>query len=190
MPPPTESTILTSYLLLPADLRSIITPTQFAALFPRSAASSPQIPALYRDLETQREAAIAAVRENIEAEVRRGRQMRAEVARLRREEEEIGGDDEMEVERALFGSDPELPNSKHTLQTIIPELDGAVEDLEAEIKSLEEEEKALTESLKQTVGSMSDLRYGRLANPGIVDDVFQALERVTAECNRKERQGT
>lgn len=101
MPPPTESTILTSYLLLPADLRSIITPTQFAALFPRSAASSPQIPALYRDLETQREAAIAAVRENIEAEVRRGRQMRAEVARLRREEEEIGGDDEMEVERAV-----------------------------------------------------------------------------------------
>lgn len=90
----------------------------------------------------------------------------------------------------LFGADPELPNSKHTLQSIIPELDGAVEDLEAEIKSLEEEEKALTESLKQTVGSMSDLRYGRLTNPGLVDDVFQGLERVTAECNQKDRQGT
>lgn len=65
-------------------------------------------------------------------------------------------------------------------------MDGAVGDLEAEIKSLEDEEKALTESLRQTVGAMSDLRYGRLANPSVMDDVFQALERVTAECNRNE----
>lgn len=101
MSPPTESTILASYLLLPADLRSIITPSQFAALFPKSAASSPQVPALYRDLEAQRTAAIAAVRENIEAEVRRGRKMRAEVARLRRAEEGEAADDEMEVERAV-----------------------------------------------------------------------------------------
>ena len=36
---------------------------------------------------------------------------------------------------------------------------------------------------------MSDLRYGRLENPGVVDEVFQALERVTVECDRKERQG-
>ena len=64
-------------------------------------------------------------------------------------------------------------------------MDDAVVELETEIKSLEEEENALTESLRQTVGAMSDLRYGRLANPSIVDDVFQALERVTAECNQK-----
>lgn len=101
MPPPTESAILTSYLILPADLRAIITPAQFAALFPKSAASSPQVPALYRDLEAQRAAAVAAVRENIDAEVRRGRKMRAEVARSRRAEEGDAGDDEMEVERAV-----------------------------------------------------------------------------------------
>ena len=101
MPPPTESTILTNYLLLPADLRTIITPTQFAALFPRAAASSPQVPSLYRDLETQRAAAVAEVKENIGEEARRGRKIRAEVARLRREEEGEGVDDEMEVERAV-----------------------------------------------------------------------------------------
>lgn len=68
-------------------------------------------------------------------------------------------------------------------------MDGAVDELEAEIKSLEEEENALAESLRQTVGAMSDLRYGRLANPSVVDDVFQALERVAAECDRKGGQG-
>ena len=103
MPPstPTESSILTTYLLLPADLRTIVTPRQFAALFPKPHSSSPQIPALYRDLETQRAAAVAEVRENIEAEVRRGRKMRAEVARVRREAEGEGGDDEVEIERAV-----------------------------------------------------------------------------------------
>lgn len=101
MAPPTESEILTNYLLLPAELRSIVSPRQFATLFPKAAASSPEITLLYRDLEDQRAAAIATVRENIEAEVRRGRRMRAEVARARREEEGDGGDDEMEVERAV-----------------------------------------------------------------------------------------
>ncbi|SPO03366.1 uncharacterized protein DNG_06049 [Cephalotrichum gorgonifer] len=187
--PPTESTILSTYLLLPADLRTIISPNQFAALFPKSFSSSPQIQSLYRDIENQRAAAIATVRENIEAEVKRGRKMRAEVARLRREEEGSGADDEVEIERALFGGGSDLPNSKHTLSSIIPEMDAAVDDLEAEIKSLGEEEKALTESLKQTVGAMSDLRYGRLANSELADDVLQSLERVTAECNRMGRRG-
>lgn len=99
--PPTESSILTAYLLLPADLRAIVTPRQFAAFFPKPHSSSPQIPALYRDLETQRAATIAEVRDNIEAEVRKGRKMRAEVARIRREAEEGGGDDEVEIERAV-----------------------------------------------------------------------------------------
>lgn len=99
--PPTESSILTNYLLLPADLRTIVTPRQFAALFPKPHSSSPQIPALYRDLETQRAATIAEVRENIEAELRKGRKMRAEVARIRREAEGEGGDDEVEIERAV-----------------------------------------------------------------------------------------
>ena len=111
MPPPTEATILSTYLLLPADLRSIITPAQFAGLFPKAAASSPQITSLYRDLETQRAATITEVRENIEAEVRRGRKMRAEVARSRREEEGEAGDDEMEVERAVRLSLSPLPAS-------------------------------------------------------------------------------
>lgn len=99
--PPTESSILTTYLLLPADLRTIVTPRQFAALFPKPHSSSPQIPALYRDLEAQRAATVAEVRENIEAEVRKGRRMRAEVARIRREAEGGGGDDEVEIERAV-----------------------------------------------------------------------------------------
>ena len=101
MSTPTESQILTNYLLLPADLRTIITPNQFAALFPRPHQSSPNIQTLYRDLEHQRSAAVDAVRKNIAVETKRGYRLRDEVAKARREEEQGEEDDEIEIEKAV-----------------------------------------------------------------------------------------
>jgi centromere-localized protein 2 len=84
----------------------------------------------------------------------------------------------------LFGeTNPE--GSKHTLQSIIPEMDNAVVDLEAEIKRLEDEESALLDSIKQTVGSLSDLRYGRLSNSQLSEEVLEGLKTVQDACEGK-----
>lgn len=81
---------------------------------------------------------------------------------------------------------------EHTLSSIVPELESAAEDVEAEITRLEEEEAALLESLRQVVGGMSDLRYGRLANPGLRETVVESLSSVRETCRREQesmRQG-
>jgi centromere-localized protein 2 len=60
-----------------------------------------------------------------------------------------------------------------------------IDDLEAEVKSLEEEEAQLRQSLSQTVGSMSDLRYGRLANSQLPDQVLESLADLQETCKRR-----
>lgn len=64
-------------------------------------------------------------------------------------------------------------------------MDGAVADIEREISAMEEEEAALLESIKQVVGNMSDLRYGRFGNPKLKDDVLDGLRRIEDVCRHK-----
>jgi len=98
---PTEHTILTNYLLLPAQLPSIISLQEFIALFPRQLQSSPQIRTLYRDLQSQRNAIVDAVAEQIEEEAKHGKAMRRAVIRSKREAEMQEQDDEVEIERMV-----------------------------------------------------------------------------------------
>lgn len=74
---------------------------------------------------------------------------------------------------------------KHSLHSVIPELEGAAEDLESAIQRLEAEEAELLRSVQQTVGSMSDRRYGRLANPQLREQVLDGLKNVQETCKRK-----
>ncbi len=193
---PTEAEILTSYLVQPAPLTAVTTLEQFRALFPRPLRSSPQVRSLFRDLQARRaEAVVDAVVAGIEAEARRGAAMRREVLRQRREAARAGGgadggvgadDGEVEMERALFGSAAGAGDGgRHSLQTIIPELDGAADALEAEIRLLEEEEAALLASVKKTVGGLSDLRYGKFANSELRDQVSDGLESLQYACRDK-----
>lgn len=64
-------------------------------------------------------------------------------------------------------------------------MDNAISDLEQELLELEQEEEALLESVKQTVGNMSDLRYGRLANTNLRDEVMDGLQGIQKVCKRK-----
>lgn len=86
----------------------------------------------------------------------------------------------------LFGptSNTIRPKS-HDLLSILPELEDAANDIEQEVKKLEEEEAALLESIKQTVGNMSDLRYGRLANPNLKTEVLDGLQSIQDICKQK-----
>lgn len=101
MAPPTESDILTNYLLQPAPLPSITTFNQFALLFPRALHNSPQLRSLYRDLQAQRNVVVDAVAASIQDEVKRGAAMRKEVLRQKREAERDDMDGEVEMERAV-----------------------------------------------------------------------------------------
>lgn len=101
MAPPTESDILTNYLLQPAPLPSIATFDQFALLFPRALHNSSQLRSLYRDLQAQRNVVVDAVAANIQDEVKRGAVMRKEVLRQKREAERDDMDGEVEMERAV-----------------------------------------------------------------------------------------
>jgi centromere-localized protein 2 len=103
---PTEDTILRNYLLVPAQLPSIISLQEFVALFPRQLQSSPRIRSLYRDLQRQRNAVVDAVAEQIEHEVKQGKAMRRAVIRSRREAEANEQDDEIEIERMVSLTQP------------------------------------------------------------------------------------
>ncbi|KAJ4136261.1 hypothetical protein NW768_003872 [Fusarium equiseti] len=182
---PTEAELLANYLIQPSTLTAITTLEQFKALFPRPLQSSPQVRSLFRDLQAQRADVLDQVAENIADEAKRGLAMRREVVRAKREAEREDIDAEIEMERALFGAASEAASAKHTLQSVIPELEGAAGVLEAEIEKLQEEEAALLESVQQTVGALSDLRYGKFSNGQISDEVIDGLKNVEAACENK-----
>lgn len=102
MPPATESTILTNFLLAPASLSTILPLPKFTALFPASAQKSPHIKALYRDLQHTRAKVTDTVESNIAIEVKRGNAVRKSVIISRRRDEQVAkGDDEVVLENAV-----------------------------------------------------------------------------------------
>lgn len=98
---PTELSILANYLLVPAQLPAIISLKEFTELFPSAQQSSPQIRKLYRDLQTQRNGIIDHVASNIEDEAKRGKVLRREIRRAKRDVENQEHDDEVDIERAV-----------------------------------------------------------------------------------------
>lgn len=99
---PTELQILTTFLLPPAPLSSLISLQAFTTLFPRTQQQhcAPQIRTLYRDLQHQRARLTDAIAHNIAAEVKRGNAQRKAVVRSRRAAGREEQDDEIELETA------------------------------------------------------------------------------------------
>lgn len=183
---PTEATILSSFLLPPTPLPAIISLKGFMELFPRAQQSSLQVRLLYRHLQHQRAKLTDAVAHNIAAEVRRGYAQRRAVVKARISAEREEQDDEVDIENALFGATSNLPVLKqYTLTSILPELESAVEDVEDEIRRLEEEVETLLEEIGGTVGGLSDLRYGRLANGQLREQVLEGLGRLESACEKR-----
>lgn len=98
---PTEASILSHLLLPPAHLPTMISRSRFAAFFPPTARSNPQIASLYRDLQYQRAQDIDHVTGNITAESKRGETQMRDVARTRRRDERgdgLDGEDGFAIE--------------------------------------------------------------------------------------------
>lgn len=113
---PTETTILVNYLLVPAQLPAIISLKEFTDLFPRAQQSSPFIRKLYRDLQTKRNGLVDDVASNIEDEAKRGKVLRREILRSKREAQDAGGDDEIDIERAVWVTQSIFDNSQHAYE--------------------------------------------------------------------------
>jgi centromere-localized protein 2 len=64
-------------------------------------------------------------------------------------------------------------------------MEGAVEDLEDEIRRLDEEAETLLHDMMSTVGGLSDLRYGRLANGQLRDQVLEGLKNLENACEKR-----
>lgn len=204
MPPrPTESSILNSFLLNPASLPEIISYSKFVDLFPRSQQTNPQIKTLYRELQHQRNIDIELVSENIEREIQRGERQKTELRRVWQAQQHQGGvgngDDEdtavdavdqMEVEMdgQLFAQTANLANARaHSLQTILPDMEEALQALETEIAEIDEQKKVLLEQMKATLGGLSDLRYGTFSKPvggsgNIAEEATNAMRMLQDVC--------
>ncbi|KAK4202570.1 Cnl2/NKP2 family protein-domain-containing protein [Triangularia verruculosa] len=182
---PTEQAILSNYLLIPAQLPAIISLEEFTGFFPRQLQASPHLRSLYRDLQSQRNAVVDAVAEEIQAEARQGRALRRHVMKARREAEAQEQDDELDIERML-GTLPDSQNPKHGLQSILPSLEDAISELESQLQLIQSEEASLLSSVQKTVGDLSDLRYGRLANPKLPEQVLEGLQGLQETCKEKQ----
>lgn len=175
--PPTESQLLTSFLLPPAPLPTCLPLQQFTALFPKPLQSNPAIITLYEDLQSQRNEDISLLRRNIAAEANRGANEIKELRRDRRKR------DITTPPSQTSKSIPQPQREKHTLLSLSPSLTTAQKALEAEIAALEEEAKTVLEEMRTTVGDLSDLRYGRFrktpgADTDLRDEVLEALGKV------------
>lgn len=81
---PSESSILSEFLLPPAPLHAFLTQKQFTELFPVKDRSNPMVQELYHKLHQKRARHIDQVREKIADEVKLGEQQRRKVASERR----------------------------------------------------------------------------------------------------------
>jgi centromere-localized protein 2 len=81
---PTETSILTNFLITPAPLNAAISEEQFAELFPRQHKSSEDVQVLYRELSRQIAQGIEEVKANISAEAQRGTKQQRQILKARR----------------------------------------------------------------------------------------------------------
>jgi len=100
---PTEASILSNFLLLPAPLHTFITLQKFTELFPRPQRSNQQIKLLYRELQYLRGLQTDEIKENIAQEVKTGSRQQKEVAKARRKTErhETEGFDSREIDMEI-----------------------------------------------------------------------------------------
>lgn len=199
---PTESSVLSNFLLPPAPLPTILSLRQFTDLFPRAYQSNPSIPKLYRELQHQRAIDTDDVKRNIAAECKRGERQAREVARARRRDEDAdnsaagltrGEEMDVRMEEDLHGrvgasaQHGIARTKKSTAEAVVQNMKLAEQDIEEEIAELEREADSVLADLKNVVGDLSDLRYGRFNKPAaggeeLGHETVETLRQLQAVC--------
>ncbi|GKZ89826.1 hypothetical protein CBS63078_6895 [Aspergillus niger] len=190
---PTESSILGNFLLSPAPLPTIMSLQQFTELFPKRLRSHPHIRALYRELQELRENDMDLVNGNIDKEVRQGETQKAE---LRKSVAKTGVDGlsssdqrEMDMDVQLFGQTSS--SDYHSPSSLLDAMEKAISDIDRQVSETDEEATAILAMLNNTVGEMSDLRYGKMQGPAgtsgedMVNEAIRGLGHLENACYRK-----
>lgn len=185
---PKESTLLSDFLLVPADLRNILTLEQFTDIFPQSQRDSPAIKSLYQELRRLRQEDIDIVQGRIADEVKKSKSLRQKAMRERKQndQEAVAGLDPvaLDMEDELAGNNSR--RKPHTLQTICPALQVASKSIEVEIQELETEVANALAEVQEVVGDLSELRYGKFSKSAdgsdISEEALATLKRLQAVC--------
>jgi centromere-localized protein 2 len=183
-PHTTETGILQSYLLPPASLTNILSFSQFQQLFPASSRSHPHVKTLYRDLQFLRSVDADVVRENIDSETRNSNALTRDILRdLQAERKQISSqprkrkrndegpsdgartEADVAIDTQLFGALGMLPKHDryHDTDSLLAEMETACEALEREGEASQQEADVVLAAMQETVGNLSDLRYGKFA---------------------------
>ncbi|KAL5001950.1 Cnl2/NKP2 family protein-domain-containing protein [Aspergillus recurvatus] len=192
---PSETSILSNFLLSAASLPQIISLKQFTRLFPKRLRSHPHIRVLYRELQQLREQDMNIINENIDKEVRQGDSQKAE---LRKSIAKTGVDGsgsndqrEMDMDVQLFGSTSASSDEQHSASSLLEAMEAACTDIEREIAVVDREAATLLSELNSTVGDLSDLRYGKMhgavgaTDEEIVSEAIRGLDNLEDACYRK-----
>ncbi|PYH80913.1 hypothetical protein BO82DRAFT_375305 [Aspergillus uvarum CBS 121591] len=165
---PSETAILSNFLLTPAPLPTIISLQQFTELFPKRLRSHPHIRVLYRELQEIREQDLDLVNENIDKEAVQGERQKAE---LRKSLMKTGIDGissaeqrEMDMDVELFGQTTSTSNY-HSVSSLLAAMQTACSNVEHEVTEVDKEASSLLSDLNGLVGDLSDLRYGKMQGP-------------------------
>jgi centromere-localized protein 2 len=192
----TESSLLTSYLLEAASLPTMLPYQQFLALFPSHHRSNPQIKLLYRELQFLRTVDMDVVQENIAAECKRGDRMKVEMLRQLhadgKRQADLGEQREVEIDMQLFGPAGSLSrrDRRHTMNSLLEDMERTCRQLETETQHAEIEAEDVLRHMKETVGALSDLRYGKFAKApgmeagGMEEEVVKALKGLEEACSQ------
>lgn len=191
---PSEESILTNFLLSPSPLPTVLSLEQFTKLFPRRLQSHPQIRTLYRDLQYLRAQDIDLVQGNIQREIKNGEKQKEELRNAQLDSGVTsmsrGDKTEADMDIQLFGQQDGLvtrPEDRHTLKTLLIDMERACGAMQSNIQSLDSETSELASQIAATVGELSDLRYGKLsataAGNALRDDVILGLKNLEDRCS-------
>lgn len=190
---PSEESILSNFLLSPAPLPTVLSLQKFTELFPKRLRNHPHIRALYRELQQVREHDMDRVNENIDQEIQRGEQQKAELRKAALAAGvEANSDEQREIDLDLhlFDQGPGGPEDYHTVPSLLAAMERACTDIEAEIASIDHDADQLMKELQATVGNLSDLRYGKLQGPAgtannVADEAIKGLQILEDACYEK-----
>ncbi|KAI9369243.1 Ctf8-domain-containing protein [Aspergillus egyptiacus] len=192
---PSETAILSNFLLAAASLPTIMSLQRFTELFPKRLRSHPHIRVLYRELQQLREQDMDIVNENIDREVRQGESQKAELRRSLARTGVDGADSndqrEMDMDVQLFGQTSVSSNEYHSVSSLLSAMDTACASIEHEIATVDKEAATLLSELNSTVGDLSDLRYGKMHGPAgttdeeMVSEAIRGLNNLEDACYRK-----
>ncbi|KAL5343736.1 Cnl2/NKP2 family protein-domain-containing protein [Aspergillus crustosus] len=192
---PSETSILSNFLLSAASLPTVMSLQQFTGLFPKRLRSHPHIRFLYRELQQVREQDMDIVNENIDKEVRQGDRQKAELRKAIAETGVDGAESndqrEMDIDVQLFGPTSVSSNDYHSVSSLLVAMETACTGIEHETTAIDKEAASILSELNTVVGEMSDLRYGKMHGPvgtadeEVVSEVIRGLDNLEDTCYRK-----